>query len=113
MCTPGRVEEWGPCGADATKQHNGINIISINSNHAELADRSFDDKQQRRSINLVYIWQQKRFLLLHKIFPHIGMLLGSILAQRSINQILQPRKHFDQCALQENVRKCASSSTHS
>lgn len=112
-CTTGRVEEWSPCSADTTKQHNGINIISINGNHAELSDRNFDDKQRRRPINLVYVWRQKRFLLLHKIFLHIGMLPGSVPAQRSINQILQPRRHFDQCALQENVRKRASSSAHS
>lgn len=40
----GRVKEWSACSTNTAKQHNGVDPVGINSNHAQLPHSCLDDQ---------------------------------------------------------------------
>lgn len=95
----GHGEERDFSGADTEKQHNGINGIGIDGDHAELHHRRPDVGRRRRRVpppdrGVLRRRQQSR--VLNKVLLDSGVLLGCIPAECAIDKVLQPCKHADQ-----------------
>lgn len=100
----GVTKERGSGSANPEKQHDGVNPVGINGDHAILTHhRPYEQPGRLQLPRRIRLRRQKRANANTEILLHISLFLVSILVQRPVHSLLQPRQHANQRPTKESA----------
>jgi len=85
MVNAGGTQERRSSGPNTKEQHNGIDPISLHSDHPELSDRGPNDKHGQQPGFGACVWGPEPNGVLRKVLQHIGLLSVSFPSERAVN----------------------------